>query len=334
MRRLAMCSRLCGSLMAALLLLARSSQATATESAPVRTNLPAIILVVGAPGEAAFESNMVQQTALWTALAERAGASAAKIGCEKEGTGTDLDKLRQTLPLQPCNSPAPLWIVLIGHGTFDGQQARFNLRGPDLTAGELAGLLSPFQRPLVIINTASASAPFMAGLSGTNRIVVTATRSGHEQNLTRFGLFLAESLDSPGSDLDHDGQVSLLEAFLAGSRKVAEFYRTEGRLATEHALLDDNGDGHGTQADWFRGIRAIKKPDGGLAVDGARAHQVHLILSAEEQTLAPDLRARRDALELQVFELREARSGMAEADYLNRLEALLLELARLQKGKH
>jgi len=297
------------------------------------TNAPALVLVVGAPGAPEHETNMVKQAGLWAALADRAGATFAQIGSENSGPETTRDRLRQTLAAQAAGNSSGLWLVLIGHGTFDGKEARFNLRGPDLTATELAEWLEPVQRPLVVINTASASAPFLSKLSGTNRVLITATRSGHEQNLTRFGLFLAESFHAGGIDLDQDGQVSLLEAFLTASRRVAEFYKTEGRLATEHALLDDNGDGRGTEADWFRGLRAVKKPDGGRAVDGARAHQVHLVLSPEEQALPPTLRARRDALELEVFRLRESKSEMAESDYLNRLEVLLLDLARLRREK-
>jgi hypothetical protein len=130
--------------------------------------------------------------------------------------------------------------------------AKFNLRGPDLTATELALDLQPFTRPLVIINAASASAPFMNLLKGPDRIVVTSTRSGYQQNYARFGLYLAEAIADPRGDLDKDGQTSVLEAYISAAQSVAEFYKTEARLATEHALLDDNGDGRGTPADWFR----------------------------------------------------------------------------------
>src|SRR4029077_12153134 len=133
-------------------------------------------------------------------------------------------------------------------------------------------------------------------LSGTNRVVITATRSGNELNFTRFGEYFAKALADSRSDLDKDGQVSLLEAFLMASRHVTEFYKTEGRLMTEHALIDDNGDGQGTPADWFRGVRATKKARDGASLDGARANQVHLVLSQGELAVSADVRARRDAL--------------------------------------
>src|SRR5262249_53253088 len=157
----------------------------------------------------------------------------------------------------------PLWIVLIGHGTFDGREAKFNLRGPDLTEVELAEWLAPLKRPAAVINCASASGPFLNRLSGPNRVVVTATRSGHEQNLARFGQSLAESIADPRADLDKDGQISLLEAYLTASSRVAEYYKTHAQLATEHPLLDDNGDKLGTPPDWFHGIRATKRAKDG-----------------------------------------------------------------------
>lgn len=293
---------------------------------------PTLILVRGAGGEPQYETNTLHQVALWQATAERAEAHTLAVGTDSAAPDapTDRDQLQQILEAQPRDGNSPLWLILIGHGTFDGNIARFNLRGPDVSATELAQWLEPIQRPLVVINTASASAPFIHALSGPNRIIVTATRSGNELNYTRFGRFLAEALANPDSDFDRDGQTSLLEAFLAASALVRDFYVTEGRLATEHALLDDNGDGKGTPADWFRGVRARKQPNEDAAVDGARAHQVHLVLSPEELQLSPDARARRDALELQVFELRNRKADFNdEESYLQQLESLLLQIARV-----
>jgi hypothetical protein len=101
-------------------------------------------------------------------------------------------------------------------------------------------------------------------------------------------------------------------------------------LVTEHALLDDNGDGLGTPADWFRGVRATKKAKDGASHDGGRANQFCLVLSREEQALPPEVRARRDALELEVVRLRQKKDMMSEVDYYQKLEGMLLDLARLQ----
>ena len=113
------------------------------------------------------------------------------------------------------------------------------------------------------------------------------------------------------------------------SRRVAEFYESAGRLATEHALLDDNGDGLGTPADWFRGIRAVKKAREDALADGLRAHQFHMVRSEQERRLSPEMRAKRDELELGIARLREAKSGLKEDDYYQRLENLLTGLAKL-----
>jgi len=295
-------------------------------------NAPTLLVVVGAPGEAEYANEFLRQAELWIKTAEKAQARWLRLGTDTPTTESDYDRLHQTLTAETTNSVAPLWLVLIGHGTFDGKEARYNLRGPDLAASELADWLKPCRRPLIVIDTTASSAPFVAQLGATNRVVISATRSGHEQSYTRFGGFLAEAIAAPESDLDQDGQTSLLEAFLTAAHRVAEWYKTEGRLATEHALIDDTGDGLGTPAEWFRGVRAIKQPAAGAAVDGARAHQVHLVMSPEESALPPDVRARRDALELDVLRLRDAKSKLQEDEYYRQLEALLLDLARLHEG--
>ncbi len=132
--------------------------------------------------------------------------------------------------------------------------------------------------------------------------------------------------------MDKDGQVSLLEAFLTAAHGVAEFYKTEGRLATEHPLIDDNGDGLGTPPDWFRGVRAIKKPAQGASLDGLRAHQFNLVRSDAERKLSPELRARRNDLEVSIEELRQAKADLDTDEYYKRLEVLLLELARIYEA--
>jgi hypothetical protein len=294
-----------------------------------REDSATVLVVVGAAGEEQFGRNFEQWTALWEKACREAGAKFIALGRCQTNTVSDLELLKQTLAMEPKDSPSELWLVLIGHGTFDGKEARFNLRGPDFTAGELEDWLKPFRRPLAVINCASSSGPFLNKLSATNRVIVTATRSGYEQNYARFGQFVAEAITDPRADLDKDGQTSLLEVFLTASQRVAEFYDAEGRLATEHALLDDNGDRLGTPAAWFRGIRAVKKAADGAALDGLRAHQFHLIRSEQERKLSPETRARRDALELRIAQLRESKGQMTEEDYYEQLEKLLIEVARL-----
>lgn len=296
---------------------------------------PTVIVVVGAPGEDEFGKNFAQWADHWAKASREAGAKHFALGLDKSLTGTDLERLHRALQNEPAQGSAELWLVLLGHGTYDGKEAKFNLQGPDLSATELAGWLKPFQRPLAVINASSSSGPFLNKLSAPGRVVITATKSGHELNYARFGQYLSEAMLDLKADLDKDGQVSLLEAYLSAAHQVAEFYQTEGRLATEHSLLDDNGDGLGTPADWFRGIRAVKKAEKGASIDGPRAHQFHLIRNAHERRMPAALRARRNELEMAVLKLREAKTGMKEDDYYRQLEDLLLNLARLyrQEGK-
>jgi hypothetical protein len=183
----------------------------------------------------------------------------------------------------------------------------------------------------VVLNCASASGPFLNRLSGENRVIVTATRSGHEQNFARFGQYLAESIADPRADLDKDGQVSLLEAYLTASSRVEEYYRTHSQLASEHALLDDNGDKLGTPANWFHGVRATRRAKDGAPLDGIRAHQVHLILSDRERELPAETRERRDQLELSIAALRAHKDKLPEDDYYGQLETLMVELARIYR---
>lgn len=236
-----------------------------------------------------------------------------------------------TMPVgatRPSAATSPLWLVLIGHGTFDGREAKFNLRGADVSDGELAEWLRPCARPLAVIDCSSASAPFLNRLSAPGRVVVTATRSGGEVHFARFGDHLSAAVADPSADLDKDGQTSLLEAFLAASHRTAEFYKQAGRLATEHALLEDTADALGTPADWFEGTRATRAAKSGAPLDGHRAHQWHLVPSEAEQAVPPEVRARRDELELEIQSLRDRKASLPEATYYAELERLLLEMAR------
>lgn len=309
--------------------------AAASASEPVRqpedhpTNATTVIVVVGAPGEEQFGQSFRAWAERWPAACQQAGASCWVIGLGGAAGTNDRAQLEARLAQEPAEGTEPLWLVLLGHGTFDGLEAKFNLRGPDLSATDLAQWLDRFRRPVVVINASACSAPFLVKLSRPGRVIITATRSGSEQNFARFGHYISAAITDPQADLDKDGQISLLEAFLSAAAGVAEFYEAESRLATEHPLLDDNGDSLGTPAGFFRGVRAVKKPREDAAPDGLRAHQIHLIPSRRERQLPPAVRARRDELELGLHRLREAKPRMPEAEYYQALEALLLELARL-----
>ena len=287
-----------------------------------------VLVVVGAAGEEEYQPLFKRWADDWRTAAERASAEFTVIGIGGKAKAADRDQVHEWLTA-PHEDVDLAWLVLIGHGTFEGEVAKFNLRGPDFTAEELAEWASSVKAPLAVINCASASAPFINRLSADRRVVIAATKSGSELNFARFGQYMAEAINDPQADLDKDEQTSLLEAYLTACRRVAEFYDGEKRLATEHALLDDNGDGLGTPAAWFRGLRATQRAKEGAALDGVRAHQIHLVPSDREARLPAEVRRRRDELELEVAALRDKRDALAEDEYYRRLEGLMVQLAQL-----
>lgn len=312
------------------LLVFNISVCLASEPVNPNTERPTVIVVVGAAGTPEYGAQFVKWVQLWERACTKGGEKFISIGLDSEVQNTDdRTTLQQTITDDSQQTEAALWLVLIGHGTFDGRTAKFNLRGPDLSAKDLAEWFKPIARPLVVINTSSSSAPFLSILSGPQRVVITATKSGYEQNYTRFGEYLAEAIAEPKADLDKDGQTSLLEAFLTASHRVDEFYSAAGRLATERALLDDNGDGLGTRADWFRGIRPVQSAEDGASLDGYRAHQFHLVHSEAENAMPLELRAKRDKLELEVMALRDSKDKYSEEEYFTRLEKMLYDIAQI-----
>ena len=298
---------------------------------PSLPDRPTVIVAVGAEGESEYGKQFAQWAERWEQGAQRGNANFVIIGRDADGGDEDKARLKDAIEaeLKPDRADQHLWVVLIGHGTYDGKDAKFNLRGPDVSDEELAAWLAPCKRPLAVINCASASAPYLTRLSGEGRVIVTATRTGNEDNATRFGDHFSSAITDAGADLDKDGQTSLLEAFLAASHRTAEFYMGEGRILTEHALLDDNGDKLGISSDFFSGLRATKGAKDGAPLDGPRARQYHLVLSPAEQAMPAERRARRDELELAIESLRQRKAAMSEGEYYGRLEPLLLDLARV-----
>ncbi len=288
-----------------------------------------IVVVRGADGAQEYGEVFAEQAALWQQAAGKAAAPCVVLG--PEAGEQCLEKLREHLQTCLAEPPATLWLVLAGHGTFDGREAKFNLTGPDLTPEALTEMLAGFEGELIFIHTGSAGQPFAKALKGEKRVLVTATKSGDEVFFTRFGKPFAEAIGGLAeADLDQDDQVSVLEAFLFAADRVRSWYEEQERIATEHALLDDNGDGVGTRAEVFEGARPkVGTPE---PVDGDRARQVALVLSSEEQKLSAAQRQRRDELERQVEALKKKRDALGEDAYYAELEKVMLELARIVAG--
>jgi len=155
-------------------------------------------------------------------------------------------------------------ILLIGHGAFDGKVASFNLPGPDLNATEWAALLTKLSaQKVAFINTTASSGPFLAAVAAPGRTVVTATKTGGERNEPKFGEFFTEAFGDTAADADRNGHVSVLEAFNYANNKVAKAYEQDGLLRTEHAAIDDGGDGKLAATQFL----TAHPSDGGLKVD-------------------------------------------------------------------
>lgn len=285
-----------------------------------------IIMVIGAAGTADYERLFRTQAEGWQKAASSAGVSLQLIGQEGKGDN-DLASLETALKTAAAKPDGQLWLVFIGHGTYDGREPKFNLRGPDLSSSQLAAWLKPLKRELVFIHTSSASGGFLQPLTGPGRIIVTATQNADEVFYARFGEHFAPAIGGlPEADLDHDGQTSVLEAFLYSSAQATRYYENEERLATEHALLEDNGDGMGTRAEVFEGVKATVPK-----ADGQRAAQVALVLSADEQKLTDAQRSQRDELERELETLKSRRAEMAEDAYYTALEKVLRRMGEIYR---
>jgi hypothetical protein len=289
-----------------------------------------VIVAVGASGTPEFGQQFADWEARWRSACEAAGIRYVAIGTSSSSEDAgDRERLKSEIDALADQTSDPAWIVFLGHGTSFGDAAKFNLRGPDVSADELKNWLEPIRRPIVFINCSSSSGPFASRLSREDRVIITATQSGAEQNFCRFGQFLSLSISNLAADVDHDQQVSLLEAFLTASRQVQRFYDGESRLASEHAILDDNGDGLGTPATFFSGIRVSQVPAKNALVDGLRAHQCFLARGPHDRLLTQEQMVERDGLEKQIEDLRKLKPSLGEAEYYARLESLMLTLAQL-----
>ncbi len=282
------------------------------------------IIAIGAEGDAEYAETFTRWADDWQKACAAGSVKTITIGADADDGRARLQRALEG----EAKRGEPLWLVLLGHGTFDGRVGKFNVRGDDVSTDDLAAWLKPFERTVVIVAGFSTSGAWLKPLAAPGRVIVCATKSGSENNFARFGGYLAGTFAS-GADLDKDGQTSLLEAWLAAARKTTDFYKEEGRLATEHSLLDDNGDGLGTPADWFHGTRAVKKAQGKAIADGMRASQLVLVPNADERSLSPQQREQRNALEHELAALRERKAEMKEDEYLAALEAALLKLARI-----
>jgi hypothetical protein len=328
---------LSGALLALVLGGAPQAAATATQNPASQSH---VLIIAGVGGEAAYREAFHKAAIdLATAASQRFGLPDSNIIVLTEdptrapgrvvarSTRESVEKAVATLAGRAGASDNVL-IVLIGHGSQQGEDARFNLPGPDLTATDFARLLERLgSRRVAFVNAASASGGFVQPLSGRNRVIVTATKSGFERNETLFPRFFVQAFTDDVADADKDSRVSILEAFVYAKREVARAYETENRLLTEHALLDDNGDGVGSA-----------EPDA-RAGDGSLARSIFLAAGRPSVAAAtssdPRLRtlvAEKQTIERQIDSLRLRKESMEATAYEQELEKLLVALAQKNRS--
>jgi hypothetical protein len=289
------------------------------------------VIISGIGGDEAYSTRFAKWASdLRSALVERLGFAEERVTalvekpleeeqqCSAGAVREAFGKLRDSV-----KADQQVFIFFIGHGSFDGKTAMFNLMGKDLSAADYAQLIKSLPtRKVVIVNMASASGEFIKPLSSAGRIIITATRSGQEQNATRFAEHFIAGLGNPEGDADKNGRVSALEAFDYASKLTGDYYEKKGLMATEHSLLDDNGDGVGH----------AKAGDG----DGALAKTTYfdslpLQQAGGDEELAK-LFSERLRLEGEIEQLKARKEQMNEDEYDAALEKLLIEFAKLSQS--
>jgi len=286
---------------------------------------PYYVTVAGLGGEPDYEQR-------FTALAKeldklfKAAASDAHVYTL---TGSDATKEHLTDTLgQIAREAKPddeFTLTLIGHGSYDGEEYKFNLPGPDISGDELAVLCDriPSQRQL-IVNTTSASGGSIGALQKPGRIIITATKTGTEKNATVFARYWVDSLGDASTDTDKNEAVSALEAFQYADRKTASFYESQKRLATEHAMIEDTGK--------KEAVRAASAENG----EGLLATNFILLRLGATQKAANDpakraLLEKKEDLERKIDTLKYQKAAMPVEDYRKQLSDALLELAKTQE---
>jgi hypothetical protein len=217
-------------------------------------------------------------------------------------------------------------LMLIGHGSFDDQDYKFNIPGPDITATEISNLLDKIPaKHQLIVDMTSCSGGALMSLQKPGRAVITATKSGTEKNATVFARYWIEALRDPAADSDKNEIITALEAFKYAEQKTAKFFETQQRLATEHPLIEDTGKGDGTRA---------PGPENGEGLIAGRFAVLHLGAVAAQINDPEKLKLlkRKEELEASIDELKYRKASMDLGEYRQKLQELVIELAKVQEA--
>lgn len=266
------------------------------------------LIVSGLGGEPEYEKRFREQGATLAQAAQKLTGDGSKT-IALSGNDAKRDAIRRELRdlAEKTTKDDEVIITLIGHGSFDGEDYRFNIPGPDITAAELGTLFNHLAARTLIVNATSASGAVIERWQSSNRLVVTATKSGGEITATRFADHWVQALSSADADVNKDDIVTVTEAFDYTTRKVAESFKADAVLATEHARLE------GANAGGF---------------------QVARFGTAARVTLDPELNemfAQRVRIERDLDAVKERKTSLDAAAYYDELEAVLVKLALLQQ---
>jgi hypothetical protein len=293
-------------------------------AAPARAGIY-YITVAGLGGEPDYEQEFKQLASDLDRIFKAANGDAHVYTL----SGSDATRARMTEILQTVASQAKpeddFVLVLIGHGSFDGVEYKFNLPGPDITAGDLAALCDriPSKRQL-IVNTTSASGGSIAALEKHGRAVIAATKTGTEKNATVFARYFVDALRDPQADVDKNEAVTAMEAFQYATSKTAGFYDSQKRLATEHAVFEDTGD--------HDAVRTPSEEGGeGLLLSNFTLIRMGATQKAFNDPAKRDLLAKKEELERQIDTLKYQKAAMSQDEYKQQLTTALVELAKVQQ---
>lgn len=216
-------------------------------------------------------------------------------------------------------------LFLIGHGTYDESDYKFNVPGPDISATQLGALLDKIQAHQAIIDMTSASGGATPILQRPKRVIVTATKSGTEKNATVFARYFIEALRDPAADSDKNDTITALEAFRYAEDKTAKFFEEMKRLATEHPLMEDTGKGDGVKAP------SVENGQGLIAGRFVLLHTGSAVAIAKDPEKQKLLK-QKEQLEQQIDELKYRKASMSVSDYRGQLAKLLVDLAKTQEA--
>lgn len=266
------------------------------------------VVISGLGGNAEYDEQFNQYATEIAEEARRSAASPQDVILVR-GDAAKRNVIESLLENLPVSSEADTFIMyLIGHGSIDNQQYKFNIPGPDITGSEIAEALGNIKasNQLVVVST-SASGALLEPLSAPNRVVVTATKNARERNAVRFTQYLVSALSDVGADINKNESISAREMFDYAKNATDSYYKQENLLAPEHASLN------------------------GEIADNIEVARYGVLLEKKDE-IAPELLARRQTISNEIEALRARKEEVDEDQYFDTLQVLMLELAEIQRN--